>query len=195
MKSETGPIHGGQGETEKETDHSRSSGGRIKKQGNLFMRQVLGSQKTHRAPHPPARILKVYIEVLTGFNHVYYQKVSTTHCSLKVASLKISLTVGRRVDCTFKGQRRGEEHLIDGVQLEGKLGVTSSRPPPTLYLSWPALTILNAPSSVMALSSQQGVSLTWRWLIWRLCGCNGSRYHSNNIGTRKRKHRLRWFPK
>lgn len=34
------------------------------------MKRVLGSCKTSRFPHPPAKILKVYIEVLTGLSHV-----------------------------------------------------------------------------------------------------------------------------
>lgn len=32
---------------------------------------VLGSYKTSKSPHPPTRILRVYIESLAGFNYVY----------------------------------------------------------------------------------------------------------------------------
>ena len=35
------------------------------------MRFVLGSCETSRSPHLPARMLKVCVEALTGFSHVY----------------------------------------------------------------------------------------------------------------------------
>ena len=41
------------------------------KQGKLLTRLALGSQKTSRSRHPPARILEVYTETLTGFSHVH----------------------------------------------------------------------------------------------------------------------------
>ena len=76
------------------TVHTRLVGGKFNKQENLHTRLVLGGCKKSGSPHQPARILKVYIEALTGFSHVYVQMVSTTHCSLKAESLKIALTVG-----------------------------------------------------------------------------------------------------
>lgn len=36
------------------------------------MRLVLSGHKTGTSLHPPARIIKAYIEVLPGFNHVWY---------------------------------------------------------------------------------------------------------------------------
>ena len=54
-----------------EADHPRLVRGGFNKQGNLNMRLVLGGYKMSRSPHPLARTLKVYIEVLTGFSHVY----------------------------------------------------------------------------------------------------------------------------
>lgn len=33
------------------------------------------------------------------------------------------------------------------------------------------------------------------WFVWQLSGCTGGRYNNNNIGTCKRKHRLRQPPK
>lgn len=65
----------------------------------------MGSQKMTRYLHSPTRILKVYIEVLSGFSHVTVQMVSTTYFSLKVVSLKMAPTVGmvRRVDMPNTG--------------------------------------------------------------------------------------------
>lgn len=56
----------------KEVGRSRLVGSRFNKQGNLHTRLVSGSHKTSRSLHPPARILKVYIESLTVVNHIYY---------------------------------------------------------------------------------------------------------------------------
>ena len=33
------------------------------------------------------------------------------------------------------------------------------------------------------------------WFVWQLSGCGGGIDNSNNIGTCKRKHKLRWCPK
>lgn len=54
-----------------EADHSRLVGGMFNKQGNSYGRLVLGSHKTRRSPHPPVRILSVYIETLTGSSHIH----------------------------------------------------------------------------------------------------------------------------
>lgn len=54
----------------KEADQSRMIGDRFNKQGNLT-RPVLGDHKTSRCLHAPTIILKVYIESLPGFSHVY----------------------------------------------------------------------------------------------------------------------------
>lgn len=35
------------------------------------MRLISGGHKTSRSPHLPTRILKVYIEALPGFSHIY----------------------------------------------------------------------------------------------------------------------------
>lgn len=42
-----------------------------------------------------------------------------------------------------------------------------------------------------ALSPQQGVRLTWRWLLWRPSGYLGGRCPSNNIGTCERECRMK----
>lgn len=65
MQSETS-----RGRPKKEADHSVLVGAVFNKEGNLLRRLVLGGHKTSRSPHPPALILKVYIEALTGFSHV-----------------------------------------------------------------------------------------------------------------------------
>lgn len=72
MKFKTGPsVHRGQGGTKQEEDHFRLAGCSFNKQGDLLMRLVLSDCKM-RSPHPLARILEVYIEVLTGFSQVHH---------------------------------------------------------------------------------------------------------------------------
>lgn len=64
VKSETS-FH--TGSAKKDTDHARLVGGRLNNQGNLHRRV---GQPQSRFPHPPPRILKVYIEALPGFAHI-----------------------------------------------------------------------------------------------------------------------------
>lgn len=59
--------------------------------GNRF---VLGSSKICRSPHPPARVLKVYIEGLPRFRPTYCSDSVNTHCSLKAPFLKMGPPVG-----------------------------------------------------------------------------------------------------
>ena len=65
------PYTGSKEIPKKEADHSRMAGGRFNKQGNWHTRLILGSRKRCRFQHPPTRILKAYIETLTGFSHVF----------------------------------------------------------------------------------------------------------------------------
>ena len=58
--------------SKKDAGHSRSGGSRFNKQGNLYMRLVLGGCKMSRSLHLPSRILRVYLEALTGFIHDYH---------------------------------------------------------------------------------------------------------------------------
>lgn len=51
------PVYIGQGETE-ETDHFRSVHGSFNKQGNLYMRLVLGGEKMNRCLYRPGRSSK-----------------------------------------------------------------------------------------------------------------------------------------
>ena len=55
----------------KGADHPRLGGGRFTKQRNLHVRLDLSSCKMSSSPHTSARILKVYIETVTGFSHVF----------------------------------------------------------------------------------------------------------------------------
>lgn len=52
-------------------NHARLGGARFNKQeNNLLTRYVSGSCKFSKSPGPVARILKVYVEALTGFCQV-----------------------------------------------------------------------------------------------------------------------------
>lgn len=103
----------------KEADHSGLVGGSFNKEGNLYISLVLSGNKISRSLYSSARILKVYIETLTGFRHVYCKTVSVMHCSFKVASVKMAPTLGMVVPSLDRGER--EESLIPWVQLEGPL--------------------------------------------------------------------------
>lgn len=50
--------------------HYTVVGDRFNKQGNLLMRLLFVSHKTSRFPHSPARISEVYVEALTGLDHM-----------------------------------------------------------------------------------------------------------------------------
>lgn len=96
VKPEIGPhshIEGNE-RRKKEVHHSRLLGVRLNKQGNLFMSLASGSHKMNRSLKLPVRVLKVSIEPLSGFSHVYLQMVSTKLRSLKALSLQMAPTVG-----------------------------------------------------------------------------------------------------
>lgn len=46
------------------------------------------------SPHPPAKILNIYIVALTGFSHVPNPDISTPHFNLKAVSLEQLLGAG-----------------------------------------------------------------------------------------------------
>ena len=88
---------------------------------NLPMRFVSSGYKMNRSPHPPARILKVYIKVSPGFNYVYhsdglnnallsqgYVLENGSHCGNGVQS----------IDSKARGQTM--EPLIPQVQFLGQ---------------------------------------------------------------------------
>ena len=70
------------------TEQQSTAQHRFDKQGNLYMSLVLSSCNTSRSLHLFSRILRLYIEALTGFSRYSVQMVSTTPNSLKAASLK-----------------------------------------------------------------------------------------------------------
>lgn len=55
---------------------------------------VLGTQKTSRFLHLPAGILEIYVGPLLGLVTYTIHMASTTHNSLKAASLKIAQAMG-----------------------------------------------------------------------------------------------------
>lgn len=57
---------------EKEADHCRLVGGRLNKQEKLHMKLVLSGHKMNRSLYLPVKILKVDIEALTRFSHIYH---------------------------------------------------------------------------------------------------------------------------
>ena len=160
------------------------------------MRLVLVAHYTSRSPHPPSRILKVYVEPLPGFSHIY----GSDHLNDALISQGYILENDSHCENGWQNipsKDRGgseEEHPIVWVQLAGQpvdshiLSLTSSNTPPLVTGSY---NLTHPLSSTCALSSKQGVSLAWMWLIWWLYGYTRGRYHNHHTGTCKRKHRLR----
>lgn len=64
------PYREGKERWKKEAAHTRFVGDKFHKLGDLGMRLVLGSSKISRFQHPPVRVLKVCIKVLTKFGHL-----------------------------------------------------------------------------------------------------------------------------
>lgn len=97
----------------KDRDRSRSAGGRLKKKKatELTYESCFGIYKMSRSFHPPASILRVYIEDLSDFNHTT-QMLSTTSCYLKAASLKQLRVWEWWAQYTFQEQRRDKEPVI-----------------------------------------------------------------------------------
>lgn len=82
----------------KEADHSRLLGGSFNKQGNLLMRLVLGGQKINRCSHSSTRKLKLDVEILSRFSHIYHPNgLNTTLLSqgYMVGMAPMVETVGR----------------------------------------------------------------------------------------------------
>lgn len=82
------------------------------------MKLVLGNHKMYRSLHPTTRILKVYIEALTEFTHVYCPDGLTTLCSLEAVTLKMAPTAGTVGRAHIVRTGGGEEPMIFGVQLK-----------------------------------------------------------------------------
>lgn len=68
--SQTGPVHGKQGETYKEAGHSRWVGSKFNKQGSLMYEPYF--ECTSRSIPSPARMSTLYTEGLREFSHKYH---------------------------------------------------------------------------------------------------------------------------
>lgn len=68
-----------------------------------------GSCKINTFPYPPTRILKIYIEALTGFSHRYRPDVSTSHhyTASRLCPWGRFWELGRHPEHTLQGQERG----------------------------------------------------------------------------------------
>ena len=97
----------GQERLKEDADHSMLIG------GSLVYKAILGDCETSIPLHSPIRILKIYIETLTGFSHI--QMVSTTH--LKTTSLGLLVLGKARGNAHSKDRGGGEKPLIAVVQL------------------------------------------------------------------------------
>lgn len=90
------------------------------------MRVVLNGVQGVLSMHPPARILKVYIEALTGFSHLYCPDDLTflfQSCILENGS-----PCGNAVRSIYSKHREGNEELsIAWVLLVGQPMVMSSQ--------------------------------------------------------------------
>ena len=146
---QTGPcIRRGQEEREERGRHSGLVGGRFSKQGNLLTRFVWGCRKTSRSPHPPASILKVYTEAVTGLNHLHCPEGLNNSLFSQGCVLETSSHCGSGgQNVRSKDRGWGEEHPIAQVQLAGQPLATSSRLPiPTTTMSliyWYPSTLLH----------------------------------------------------
>ena len=77
------------------TVHTRLVGGKFNKQENLHTRLVLGGCKMSRSLHPPARILKDYIEALPGFSHLFSPDVLNNTLLSQVCVLGTAPNMGK----------------------------------------------------------------------------------------------------
>lgn len=167
----------------KKKTHSRPVGDMFNKQGTLLMRRVLGSHKKRRLQN-----LKNLYRGLTGISYYTVQTVSTAHCS-----------------CEWKSSIYGNMSRVCVLRIRVGWGASDCPGPPRRWAGGNVLSVtftntapwdtnsdnFTCPASLQgALSGQQGVRLSWSWLVWCLSGCMGDRYH-NNIGTCKRKHTWR----
>lgn len=91
----------------KEAGHCGWVGGKSNKQRNL-RELVLNSHMTSRSLCPPTRTLRFYVQILTGFSHIYCPDgLNNTLLSLRSPFLKQLLVWERWMECTFQGQGMG----------------------------------------------------------------------------------------
>ena len=115
----------GEDRPRKRVDHSRLTGGKFNKQGNLHTRLVLSSHKTSRSPHLPAPTVEVYTEAFTRFSHTCHpDDLNNRLFSKAVFGYRVQLLVqGRPKKAYSKDQN--ENLLIAWVQLPGQSEITS----------------------------------------------------------------------
>lgn len=100
------PYMQGKERLKKETGHSKLGGARFNKHRNLHTRLFFNGCKTSKRLHPPARTLKLYIELQQGSITCIVQIVPTPPYTFKAAFLK-QLLVGKQCsEQTFQGQGR-----------------------------------------------------------------------------------------
>lgn len=110
-------------------------GGRFHKQRNLRKRLLRVGYKMSRCPYLSTSILEVYMENLTGFNHICCPG------TLRNTSLSQGCILGNNPHCgnggqsiCSKGRVGSEESPTAWFQLLGQVEVLSSpQPPPTPY--------------------------------------------------------------
>lgn len=91
----------GKERSKKEADPSGLVGGRYNKRGNLDTRLVWAAASISQ--HPPTRILRVYVEALTGSLTYTVQMVSITHHFSRLQPW--SGSQWQQVECTFNKKR------------------------------------------------------------------------------------------
>lgn len=102
------PYMQGRERPKKEAGHSKLVGGGFNKQRNLGMRLVFHGLKTGRSPCLPTWILKVYIETLTGFSHVYHSAGLNNTLLSQVCVFEMAASMGIVGGCTFQGWGLGK---------------------------------------------------------------------------------------
>lgn len=90
--------------------------GIFNKQGHLFSKVHFGQLQTSRSLHTPTRILKVYVRGLNGVWSCTIQMFSTTHDSVKAASLGNRSHYGKGRQTYIQGQG-GDKELPDFLSL------------------------------------------------------------------------------
>ena len=101
VKSEVPPYMEGKERPKEDLDHSRLVGSHFNKQGNLHTSLLLDGCKISQSLHLLTRILKVYIEVLAGFVHLYHPNGLHNIFLSQSCFFETTPTVG--TECTIQG--------------------------------------------------------------------------------------------
>lgn len=120
------PISEEQGESEERGSPLATGTWQFELAREITMRLVLSSAQREVPMHPPARILKVYIEALTGFSHVYCPDDLTLF--FQGCILENSSPCENGGSNIYSKDREGnEEPSVAWVLLGGQLMVMSSQ--------------------------------------------------------------------